>query len=170
MKRTLVAVLVIVFALSFIACKKETEAPMRQPGSQGLPPGHSETSGAPQMPVAQERQVVVPDDVKGQWKGVALNIENKESAKVSVQEIALEAEYKIPGSDIAIRVHEFLPDFIMEGAVITSRSTELNNPAARITVTEGGEEVFASWIYANHPAIHPFQHEKYGITLKAGTK
>jgi hypothetical protein len=161
MKKALVVVLAIVFALSFAACKKETEAP--------LPGGHPAAGDTGEISVPQERQIVVPDSVKGKWKGIALNIEDKESSKVTVQKVALGSEYNIPDTDITIKAHEFLPDFIMEGPVITSRSADLNNPAARITVTEGGAEIFASWIYANHPAIHPFQHEKYGITLKEGT-
>jgi len=169
MKKILVLMLAIVFALSFIACKKETEAPI-QSGQYGIPGGQPGPSGDMQIDVPQERQVVVPDDVKGKWNGISLNIEDKESGKVSVQSVALGAEYSIPGSDLVIKAHEFLPDFIMEGPVITSRSAELNNPAARITVTEGGNEIFSSWVYANHPAIHPFQHEKYGVTLKEGTK
>ncbi|MFC1549398.1 hypothetical protein ACFL4R_00820 [Nitrospirota bacterium] len=169
MKRIFVVVLAIVLAMSFVACKKESEAPISQQGSQGLPQGHPEGGDAP-ISAPQERQLVVPDDVKGMWKGIALNIEDKESSKVTVENVALGAEYMIPGTEITIKADAFLPDFIMEGPVITSRSAELNNPAAKIIVTEGGEEIFSSWIYANHPAIHPFMHEKYGITLKEGTK
>ena len=164
MKKIFIVLLVTVFALSFTACKKETEAPIQQPGGQGL-------QGQPgQISVPQDRQVVVPESVKGKWKSIVLNIEDKEAGKTTAQEVALGAEYKIPGTDITIKAGDFLPDFIMEGAVITSRSAEPNNPAASITVTEGGEEIFASWIYSNHPAIHPFGHDKYGITLKEGKK
>jgi len=170
MKKLLVVVLAIVFALSFVSCKKETEAPIQQPGTQGLPEGHPSSGDSGQIMVPQERQIVVPDGVKGKWKAISLNIEDKASGKVTVKKVSLGGEYKIPGSDIKITAVEFLPDFIMEGPVITSRSAEPNNPAARITVVEGGEELFASWIYSNHPAIHPFQHEKYGITLKEGVK
>jgi len=170
MKKLIVVVLAIVLALSFVACKKEPEAPIQQSGAQGLPDGHPAPEGSGQIMVPQERQIVVPDNVKGKWKAIALSIEDKASGKVTVQKVSMGGEYKIPGSDIRITVSEFLPDFIMEGPVITSRSAEPNNPAARITVMEGGEELFASWIYSNHPAIHPFQHEKYGITLKEGVR
>lgn len=169
MKKTLVVLLALIFALSFAACKKETEAPIA-PGAPGAPASHPSVGDSGQISVPQERQIIVPEDMKGMWKGIALNIEDKESSKVTVQSVSLGSEHTIAGSNITVKAHEFLPDFIMEGPVITSRSAELNNPAARITVTEGGEELFSSWIYANHPAIHPFQHEKYGITLKEGTK
>jgi len=169
MKKVLVVMLALLIAISFVACKKSTEAPMA-PGAPGLPGDHPAVGDAGQISVPQERQIVIPDDVKGKWKSIALNIEDKDTSKVTVQVVALGSEYKIPGTEITVKAFDFIPDFTMEGPVITSRSAELNNPAARITVTEGGEEIFSSWIYANHPAIHPFQHEKYGITLKEAIK
>jgi hypothetical protein len=67
-------------------------------------------------------------------------------------------------------VNEFLPDFIMDGLTITSKSEETNNPAVSVVVTEGGNEIFTGWLYSKFPAIHPFQHDQYGITLKEPIK
>jgi hypothetical protein len=40
----------------------------------------------------------------------------------------------------------------------------------RIIVFEGEEEIFKGWLYSKFPAIHPFQHERYGLLLKEGVK
>jgi hypothetical protein len=69
-----------------------------------------------------------------------------------------------------VAVTEFLPDFRMEGTVITSPTNELNNPTARVKVYEGNKEIFNGWLWSKFPAIHPFQNDKYGITLKEGIK
>ena len=167
MKKFIAVLLALVFVFSIAACQNETEAPLSQPGQGSLPADHP-AAGSGQISVPQERQVVVPADVKSRYKAISINVEDKASGNVTSQDITLGGEFVIPGSNIKVIAGEFLPDFIMEGAVITSRSAEPNNPAARITVLEGDAEIFDSWIYSNHPAIHPFQHEKYGITLRGG--
>ncbi|HDZ88696.1 MAG TPA: DUF2155 domain-containing protein, partial [Nitrospirae bacterium] len=35
-----------------------------------------------------------------------------------------------------------------------------------VTVLDGGREIFKGWLYSKFPTIHPFQHDKYGLTLK----
>ena len=164
MKKTLVVVLALVMALSFVACKKESAAPITNGGQPqpGLAP-----TGSPEMPaVPTERTLVVPDEVKAKWSSIVLNVQDKATGTTTEQTVALGAEVTITGTDIKVKAEAFLPDFIMQGGTITTRSQDANNPAAKIVVTEGGEELFNSWIYANHPSIHPFQHEKYGISLK----
>lgn len=50
---------------------------------------------------------------------------------------------------LRVRVDGFVADFVM-GAdrKVTSRSNELNNPAAHITVMEGNKEVLSQWLFA----------------------
>jgi cytochrome c biogenesis protein len=50
---------------------------------------------------------------------------------------------------LRVRVDSFVADFVM-GAdrKVTSRSDELNNPAAHITVMEGNKEVLSQWLFA----------------------
>jgi len=50
---------------------------------------------------------------------------------------------------LRVRVDSFVADFVM-GAddKVTSRSDELNNPAAHITVMEGNEEILSQWLFA----------------------
>lgn len=149
--------------LSVGACKKEEDRPIT---------GEHPRMGAPGegMVVAPVTQTVVPDNVKEKWNAVELTIEDKENNKTSGVVIKLGDEYVIPGSNLKVKVGDFLPDFRMEGAIITSASDQMNNPAVHVTVHEGDEELFKGWLYSRFPSIHPFMHEKYGITLTDAVK
>lgn len=173
MRKTLLIVLCAVLALSIGACnKKKEEKPltttmpgatgMEQPNFQPTPPGHAVTK--------TERKVVVPDNVKGKWSAVKVMLEDKSSKKIQELTIKLNSEYKVPNTDLRLVVGEFLPDFRMDAGTITSASNELNNPAVAVKVYEGDKEIFKGWLYMKFPTIHPFDHPKYGLTLKEGIK
>jgi hypothetical protein len=159
-KKSIAVLAGLLLILSVAACKKKEERPISsavpmQPG-MGMPQG--------------ETQVVIPDFVKDKWSGVKLMVDDKAAGSQSDVVINLGEEYTIPGSELNIKVNEFLPDFIMDGLTITSKSEETNNPAVSVVVTEGGNEIFTGWLYSKFPAIHPFQHDQYGITLKEPIK
>ncbi len=160
-KRIFIVVMILLISLSFAACKKKEEQPVPQaPAGPGagvmMPPG--------------ETKVIVPEAVKGKWDAVKLIVEDKIAKKSSEITVKLNSEYNIPNSNLKIKVGEFLPDFKMDGLTITSSSNEPNNPAVRVIVYENGKEIFKGWLYSKFPTIHPFQHDKYGLTLKEGIK
>ena len=169
-----IIVLIAVFALVFsvAACSKQDEAPITADKTgNSLPQCHPSTGGAPGGPVvAPVTQILVPEGVKGVWTSAVVTIEDKSKGESKDATVPLNSEYKIEGSNVKIVVGEFLPDFRMEGTTITSSSPESNNPAVQMKVFEGEEEIFAGWLYSRFPAIHPFQHERFAITLKAGVK
>ncbi|NOY65603.1 MAG: DUF2155 domain-containing protein, partial [Nitrospirae bacterium] len=35
---------------------------------------------------------------------------------------------------------------------------------------ENNKEIFNGWLYSKFPDIHPFQHEKFSVTLIEGIK
>ncbi len=151
-QKVLAAVVALAVVSALGACKKEEERPIT-----GKAPGG--------MFVAPVSEVRVSDSVKEKWAAVKLTIEDKDKNETSDIVIGLGAQYAIPGSELKVEVGEFLPDFRMEGPVITSASESLNNPAVHVKVYEGDEELFDGWLYSKFPSIHPFMHEKYGITL-----
>jgi len=181
-KQILVAVCSLSLVLAFGACKKKEEKPaMPQTGAPGqgqqLPPGHQGgpqgQPGGPQgqitMPKGQTA-IAVPDSVKGKWKAVTIVVEDKAAKKKNEYTINLNSELKIPGSDLKIAVGEYLPDFKMSGLNITSSSNEPNNPAVNVKIFENDKELFKGWLYSKFPAIHPFEHPKYALTLKDGVR
>ncbi len=183
MKRFVFIVLIIFVITGLITgCKKKEEqpvpkaeqipavplqTPMGQMPAQPLMSPHGDSAGAaPKV----EKTIVVPDSVKGKWSKVILVVGDKVSKKTVEYIVNLKSDFKLPNSDLKIAVGDFLPDFKMTENSITSGSNELTNPAVRIEIFEGGKSIFKGWLYEKFPAIHPFEHPKYAITLKEGLK
>jgi len=175
----LVAVLMMV-ALAGTGCKKKEPPPPPmppqgapgQPGQPGMP-GMPGTPGAPHggtgaPPV--EKKIVVSDDVKGTWKAVKVEVEFKEKKSKKAFTVPLNSEFKVPDSDLMLKVGNFLPHFVMAADQITSGSNNTENPAAQIEVFQGGKEIFHGWLFAKYPAVHPLTHDKYGVALLEGVK
>lgn len=152
-----------------------------EPPSQGAHQPSQDTQSAntekPQKPQkdAQENKkheytLIVSDEVKKSWSGVRLEIADKKEKKMSEIDINLGGQYKIPETNINITVNQFLPDFRIDSITITSASNKLNNPAVNLLVSEGGFELFSGWIFSKFPTAHPFNHERYAISLVNGIK
>ncbi|MGO9612170.1 MAG: DUF2155 domain-containing protein [Dissulfurispiraceae bacterium] len=116
------------------------------------------------------KAIVVPEEVKGKWSKVKLIVQDKSSGKKTEYTVKLGSELEIPGSGLKVAVGQFLPDFTMDNDTITSKSNEPNNPAVRIEVFEKGQSIYKGWLYAKFPQIHPFEHQKYGLSLIEGIK
>jgi hypothetical protein len=129
--------------------------------------GHSATEGA-KSDMHSGRKVVLPEGVAGKWSGVKLALLEKASGKSTELNVKLEKPTEIPGSGLTVKVSHFLPGFMMNADQITSVSNEPKNPAAKITIIEAGKEIYTGWIFAKMPGVHPFAHEKWGLTLIEG--
>jgi hypothetical protein len=136
----------------------------------GTATGCNERQGKPAaspypQPARSASMVVVPDSVKGKWKAVKIQVADKSSYKQQVYTIGIGSHFKLPDSRIAVTVENFLPAFVMDGTTLTSASNELKNPAAQLSVTEDGKEIFRGWLFALYPTTHSFKHPQYGFTL-----
>ena len=69
-----------------------------------------------------------------------------------------------PGMGIRVKVAKFIPDFIINGKEIVSRSDELNNPAALLDIEENGK-TFSTWIFMKYPDFHPFKETPFIFKL-----
>ena len=169
MLKKIVAVLVVlVFALSFGACKKKEQKPMMpagQPGMEGMPPtAMPNTQNMPKV----ERKVVVSKEVAAKWKAVKLTVENKSAKTTKEYTVNIGSELAIPNTKMSVKVLNFLPDFKMSEKEIYSSSATPNQPAAQVVVSENGKEIWTNWLFSLQPAVHPFQHESIGIVLVGG--
>jgi len=168
-------ILIILFFLTFsvTACKQSKEAPPPKPEVKTpaelpelLPPDtNTETSPHQAMTTKAPKTITVPDEVKTAWGSVVLHIEDKTAHTSVDQTIPLHSDYQIPDSDLTIQVGDFLPHFSMGETDITSLSNETKNPALKITVLKKGEEIFDGWLFERFPEMHPFQDERFAITL-----
>lgn len=119
------------------------------------------------MPVAAKpaEVVTVPDSVKGAWKSVSITVLSKQDNKTEIITVPIGSQSDIAGTKLKISVRYFLPEFAMDGLNITSASNKPNNPAAYITVTEDGKEIYGGWIFALYPNLRRFEHPAIGLTL-----
>ena len=125
-----------------------------------------EKAAAPQVQgTKKETLVVVPEKVKGKWKAVKIAVNDKTTHKEAVYIVNIGSELAIPGSDLAIKVENFLPHFTMEGTTLTSQSNEPKNPAAQVIIKQGNKEIFKGWLFTLYPTTHALQHPRYGFTL-----
>lgn len=120
--------------------------------------------------------VVVPDNVKGQWLSVILNLVDKENGSTEELTINLGEKKQIGDTNLTIVVGDFLPEFSLLGKerIVTSESNTPNNPAVGIKVLDGEKQIYPEpekdwgWLYKNFPQMHAFNHERFEISLKEG--
>ena len=109
--------------------------------------------------------MTVPDDVKGKWKSVKISIMDKENNKEGFVVIEIGKTMKVTGTNLVIKVENFLPHFIMEGTTLTSSSNSPKNPAVQVHITENGNEIFKGWLFSLYPNTHVSQNSRYGFGL-----
>lgn len=160
--------LLLLVSIPFASCKKKEQPPVPPPMQEGTPG----TSGSPhgEMGGGPEKKVAVPAEVKNSWKSVKIDVEFKAKKTNKAFSIPLNTEFKVPDSDLTIKVGDFLPHFAMTADSITSNSNNPENPAVRVEVLEKGKAVFKGWLFSKFPDVHPFQHEQYGLKLVSGEK
>jgi hypothetical protein len=125
----------------------------------------TEEEPAAKLVKPQTSRVLIPDNVRGQWKSVRIKVLDKSTLTEETYTIDLGYEFTVAKSKIKVKVDSFLPAFVMQGKVITSASNELRNPAARIVVSEGDQEIYKGWLFGRFPDTHSFQHERFGFSL-----
>lgn len=160
-KRSIILTLFIVSITGLTSCTKK-ESPMPPPEQKSMMSGHGDI----QMPAAEEMKVIIPDDIKTKWKGVRLTVMDRETTDPKDYTIAVGGRFVIPNSKIDIQTGEFLPDLKIDGNIYTTASSELLNPAIHVLITEDGKEIFKGWLFQKFPSVHPFKHQRFGITLK----
>ena len=149
--------LVLVVGLTLGCQKKAEEIPLDTP---------EEVGEAVPMPAVPSK-IVVPEDVEGKWKAVVLEVVDKDTNERKNYTMEIGETAPLGNTGLTVFVEAFLPSFKMAGDVFTSSSPDLNNPAARVRITDStGAELFYRWLFALYPATHPFEHSKYVITLK----
>jgi len=179
MKKYLSVVVTILSLSLFLACSKKAEQDVQQPPSHPLKQGPIVES--PRVPqdhgTTQKREidVVVPPEIKDRWSAVRLLVNDTKSQKIQEFTVKLGEELNIPDSKLRIKIGPFLPDFRLGAEVITSASSNLNNPAVGVVIFENNTKIFPEsgkwgWLYAEFPQIHPFQHSRFKIFLKEGVE
>ena len=166
--RLLVLVVLIAAALSLGACRErgtpDPNVRMAVSHEREDPAGAAGSEAAPAAP----SKLVVPPEAIAAFSGVRLAWKDSETSKEGVLEVPIGIPTPLPGSDLEVRADVYLPAFAMSAETITSTGTAEENPAARIAVSQGGQELFSGWIFQRFPDVHPFQHPRFALRLEGG--
>jgi hypothetical protein len=146
--------LICTFAL-LSGCSRKEEA--KKPQQDAAP--------AKDTVMRKQTEVSVPDNVKGKWKSVKLSITDKDLNKEGFVVIEIGKTMKVNGTNLVIKVENFLPHFIMDGTTLTSSTNSPKNPAVQVHITENGQDVFKGWLFTLYPNTHASQHPRYGFGL-----
>ena len=115
-----------------------------------------------------KRDVVEPENVKGKWKGVVLELTDKKSGISKEIIVPLKKEIILEGTNLVVLVEYFFPNFTMDQSSISSASNSSINPAARLKIKEGESTIMDHWIFSKMPQVHSFKHEKWNLKLLKG--
>jgi len=149
-------------------CKRKQQPPKSMPAQNVQPAGPMTQWPHTEAGARAERKIVTPDDVKNGWKAVRIEVLFKEKNEKKRFDVALDVDFRIPGAGLTLKAGPFLPDFLMGPEQITSASNQPRNPVVRAELIEDGRVIFQGWLFAMHPDIHPFTHDKYAVTLIEG--
>jgi len=152
-----------VFVMVIGCQQKEANSPMPQ-AAPPTAPRQAMPTDIP--PISGTAPTVIPDSLKGKWRAVKLLVEDKKTTQSKEYVVNLGEELTIPSSTLVVKVEEFLPDLKIEETKFTTASNQLKNPAVHVKIMDNGKEIFNGWLFQLFPAVHPFQHEQYSITLR----
>ena len=162
-RRSTVLLLILILALGLATgCqKKGEEVPLEMP--EEMTGGMTEEVPMPAVP----SKIMVPEDIAAKWKAVILEVTDKDTNERTDYTMNIGETAPLGGTGLNVLVEAFLPSFQMAGDVFTSSSPDLNNPAAKVRITDGsGAELYSRWLFALYPATHPFDHPRYAVILK----
>jgi hypothetical protein len=165
------AVVLAMVLAAAVACRERgrpnPEVRMAISHERAAQPQNESTGGGdagPQIP----NRVEVPPEVAAAYSGVKLGWTDKVAGKSGTLDVPLGGSAPLPDAAFVVGADVFLPAFTMGGGAITSQGVEPQNPAARITVTQDGKEIFAGWIFTRFPDVHPFVNPRYELKLEGG--
>jgi len=138
------------------------------PNAASAPGGAGEADAGANANAQIPSRLEVPPEVEQAYGGVRIAWSDRSNGKTGVIEVPLGGATPLPDPSLVVRADVFLPAFTMGGGAITSAGVEPQNPAARIAVFEKGKEIFAGWIFAKFPDVHPFTHPRFQLRLEGG--
>ena len=113
-------------------------------------------------------EVALDPEIADDWQAIRVRVVELESMNETFHEIAIGQEAALGDSGLTLRVVAFIPDFVMGEDGITSRSSDSQNPAARVVIIEEGKADYEGWLFGAMPEIHAYPHEQYGVMLVEG--
>ena len=124
-----------------------------------------------QEPVKKEKKIIVPQEVSDKYKSLIIELTQNKTNKTVETNIIIGQKAEIAGTPLSIEVEAYLPDFVMnDNSIMTSKSAEENNPAAKVKIYKYDNLVFDGWLFKNFPNTHSFEDPDYKILMKNAVK
>lgn len=102
---------------------------------------------------------------EGGIKNLILNIQPKDGRRPFIVE--LDSKKTVPIDDnTTVRMLKFIPDFVISGGEIFSKSDELVNPAVQIEITNEGEKRKV-WLFQKYPDFYSSEKGEYSILFSS---
>lgn len=112
--------------------------------------------------------ITLDPGIADDWRAIRVRVVDLETGEGNEYDVSMGDTVELGDSGLTLQAETFIPDFVMGENGITSRSAEPQNPAARVVISEQGKPDHHGWLFAAMPAIHAFQHERYGVVLVEG--
>jgi hypothetical protein len=152
-------------ALAVVDCTREEAPPEPVEDVPFVSPAEGMGAGTPA--ISAGAPVELSETLRSRWSAVQLTIGDKRNDTSEEFTVDLRGELAIPDSGLRIRVMEFLPDLKIEGNKFISSSSDLLNPAVHVMIYENEKEIFDGWLFQLFPSVHPFEHDRFTVVLKA---
>lgn len=117
--------------------------------------------GKPNKPL----ELTVPPEVKARWKAVELSVTSRDGGARQAT-VPVGGDLRLGKSDRIVHVVAFLPSFQMTNSGVTSRSSELDNPAVLVRLSEREQTIAQGWIFQKLPDFNTFRSDEIGIELR----
>jgi len=170
-KFTLLVAVLMMVAFAGTGCKKkQPPPPPMPPQGSARSARHARRSARRDGGAAGREEDRRPRRREGGWKAVKVEVEFKEKKSKKAFTIPLNSEFKVPDSDLTLKVGASCRTSRWRRTRSRPARTIRKNPAAQIEAFQGGKEIFHGWLFAKFPAVHPLTHDKYGVALLEGVK
>jgi hypothetical protein len=103
--------------------------------------------------------VVVPEEVKRQWKAVRIVVHDRQAGRDLVYTVDIGGRFDLPETGLQVEVLNLLPTFVTDGKAATSIDNALKNPGVEIVLRQGGRKVGHNWLFKVPPQDKPEQHQ-----------
>ncbi len=105
----------------------------------------------------------------GNPREFALTVKPKNGANAETSPLVLRPGEvaKLKEMNIAVRALQFIPDFVMHGSAIHSRSNEPSNPALELEVSRSDGTQWKTWAFQNMPDSHGTPNLPYDVRFES---
>ena len=171
---------ILLISFAFLACSQNTvkedeskDEPVKKVSTQQVqktenPHQQQVENPHANKPAAPQKKIIVPKEVSAKYKSVIIEVGYKTTNKTVDTDVLIGQKAEVPGTPLVIEVEAYLPDFTMDqNSLMTSKSANENNPAAKVKVFKEGKLVFDGWLFKKFPDVHPFEDPEYKLRFKS---